>query len=277
MLAFVLLAVLSACGTASSESTDAPGGGGGFEGGDEDGAADEPPGAPDPTDDHSGGDSAGFCQFDEDCEAAAATCCECPTFALPVTDGYSAACEDVECAPPQPGAACAPTRPSCLGGTCQLVCEPVACDVTCDFGFLPDAAGCLGCSPAACAPSPPAVDECVDDSDCVEVPADCCGCENGGSNTAVAAERVDEHIEGLGCEADPICPGVNVCSPDAAPACVGGTCMLATTTAGDDPSPGGPAVCGTPVLVCPPDLVCVLNDPGAEDASQRGLGVCRSP
>src|SRR5690242_21504731 len=35
--------------------------------------------------------------------------------------------------------------------------------------------------------------ECATDTDCVRAPADCCGCELGGNDTAVPASRLAEH------------------------------------------------------------------------------------
>jgi|GEM_PF-1276620 len=282
-LALAAVIAMAGCGRGTDEFADSPGAEEPGEGTADPDDGDADPGSGGGAPDAPPPDAPARCAVAADCEAAAATCCECPTFSLPVSEGYGAACEDVDCGPPPDdteGGACAPTRVQCDGGTCRLFCEAVACDVRCEFGFAPDPAGCLRCSADACAPEPPAEAECTLNSDCARVPADCCGCAEGGADTSVPVGRVDEHIEGLECDAAPICPGVDICDPADVPRCIDGTCMLAPDPGGEDdsPEPPGdePAVCGTPDRTCPAGQVCVLNDPEAQEATNRGLGVCRA-
>src|SRR5690606_34537172 len=71
---------------------------------------------------------------------------------------------------------------------CELACKPLACEqigAPCAYGYAADANGCLTC---ACAEPEP--NGCVADVDCARTRADCCGCQQGGFDTAVlAAER----------------------------------------------------------------------------------------
>lgn len=211
-------------------------------------------------------DHADQCVLDDECELAGSSCCECPSFALPVSDGFGDACDDIDCPPDD---SCPAVQAACDEGACVVQCSPIPCDTTCENGFAADGFGCLVC---ACAPAAPTA-ECGDDDDCVEVPADCCGCQLGGSDTAVPADRVAEHIDMLDCPAEPACPGVDVCMDDYTPVCVFGQCML--TSAVD--TPGTPfTLCGRSDLPpCPDGEVCVLNDPEAKDVSLAGVGVCR--
>lgn len=217
------------------------------------------------------------CATAADCTGASASCCECPTYALPVASGWQDSCEDVTCEVPPSCAA----APACEQNQCVLRCLPVTCDLQCPGGFAADALGCLSC---ACSesPSPPA--ECSLDTDCVQVPADCCGCARGGADVAVPQGQVDSYDDGLGCSGTETCPGVNVCDAGVVPRCIGGACTLAEPPPADpDPPPDGDGgsmtdtYCGSPDLPpCPTGQVCVLNDPAAMDASEAGLGVCRS-
>ncbi len=236
---------------------------------DDDGAFGDPAAPPD-------------CQVDLDCVAAGATCCECPTFALPASSGWEDACADVDCPSPS-GQSCPLTEAVCESGACVLRCEAVACDLSCPGGFAADAFGCLVCE---CHGGPPANEECAVDEDCVQVPADCCGCAMGGTDTAVPAGTAGEFEDSLGCDTTPACPGVDVCEPGLHPTCLGGTCRLVADDAGggtDAPDAGvpnepsdDPVRCGTDSLPpCPSGEACILNDPAAEDASSEGVGVCR--
>lgn len=218
------------------------------------------------------------CAIDSDCTAAGDSCCECPTFAVPLSSGWDDSCEDVTgCETP---ASC-PTEAACDQGRCVLRCRAVVCagDSSCEAGFARDADGCLTCE---CA-TPPAdtSPECDGDGDCVQVPADCCGCANGGVDTAVAADRADDFAEGLGCDTPVSCPGVDVCDRTQVAQCVAGTCRLVPQTdAPTDPDggPGGGALrfCGTPELPpCGPQESCVVNDPDSPQASEMNVGVCR--
>ena len=160
-------------------------------------------------------------------------------------------------------------RALCGDGTCALACPTIDCTVPCDDGFAVDAEGCLVC---ACAPAPPAP-ECMFDTDCVQVPADCCGCAQGGADTAVPAAAEEEHRDGLACPPAPVCPGVDVCEPGATVTCAAGRCAL-----GDGGAPMGvpDGACGTPDLpACPAGQVCVLN--ADDEATLAGVGVCQDP
>jgi hypothetical protein len=225
-----------------------------------------------PDRDYSDPASLAECISDDDCEPAASACCECPSFALPVSDGFGQACTDVGCGAP---AGCPAVQAACLDGACALRCAPVACDITCEAGFAADEMGCLVC---ACAALPPQTAECQIDTDCAQVPADCCGCARGGQDTAVPAGQVEDHIDALDCPLEPACPGIDTCMENYVPRCVQGACALAAPPDTDTTTPDEPQRCGTTSLPsCPQDQVCVLNDPTAEQATAAGLGVCRDP
>ncbi len=250
---------LAACPAADSESGDVP--------------DDGPPLA-----------GAAECVIDEDCVAAGSSCCECPTFALPASSGWESSCEEVGCPAPT---GCATTEVACEAGSCVLRCQPVQCDTVCDSGFAADEMGCLVCpSSASDCPMPdgPAPTSCEADSECVEVPADCCGCALGGVDTAVPSWEVDGFLGGFGCDDEPDCPGVDVCDSSLVPRCIGGDCQLAEPApdenggdAGAGPAPSGGAYCGTSDYpACPEGMVCCLNDPAYEDANAAGVGVCQT-
>lgn len=218
------------------------------------------------------------CELDTDCVAVAASCCECPTFALPADDTRSDACNDVECQDP---VSCAATEVACLAHVCELRCTAVACGVVCDGGFKTDARGCLECE---CSTDRPPDGGCAVDADCVRVPADCCGCELGGQDTALPASEAAAYLDGLelSCGEDAACPGVDACDPSQVPRCLGGACTLGAAIGGPGvPDAGtgpmsGDVRCGTSDLPpCPDGYVCVLNDPESDDASEAGVGVCR--
>lgn len=214
------------------------------------------------------GEPTSACRIDDDCVPAAASCCACPTYAVNRDDPTQAACGDVACPPVPAGAMCPETvRAACEGGQCVLACQAVACDVACDVGFDVDAAGCLSC---ACAG--PQDGGCVADTDCVETRAACCGCAEGGADTAVLAGDQAAFDASLGCGSSPTCPQVNVCEPGAAPACVGGHCELATPDRGGLP----PGACGRSDLPpCPSGTVCTVNV--NSQATAQGVGVCVQP
>lgn len=198
------------------------------------------------------------CAIDDDCRPAAATCCECPTFAVAADDPLYQACLNVEC---PAGPQCSASSAVCDQGRCGLACEPLACNVSFATGFATDAAGCLVCEPAVAIG-----DDCTADAGCVQTRADCCGCANGGADTAVAASELGGFDDGLGCADSDPCPGVSVCEAEAAPRCVQGSCALLR---GETP----PAACGRSDLPgCPAGQACVLNLDG--DATVRGLGIC---
>lgn len=197
------------------------------------------------------------CRTDDECRPAAATCCECPTFAVNEDDPLYLACVDVTC---DSAPTCSATSAVCgPSGTCELACEPVTCDVSFVGGYATDAAGCLTC--AAAVPA----GECTADVECVQTRADCCGCAAGGADTAVPASTLSGFDDMLGCDGDIACPGVDVCEADAAPTCTQGRCALLASA-----PPAG--ACGDSNPLCPAGQVCMLNlDP---DATVRGLGVC---
>jgi hypothetical protein len=207
------------------------------------------------------------CEEAADCVLAASTCCECPTFAVATTDGYGDGCALVECPAPDPSGACPALEAACEDQACAVRCAEVAATRTCAGGFARDALGCLL---DACAEAPAA--RCEDDDDCVQVPADCCGCARGGADTAVLADAADAHADGLACTGDEVCPRVDVCDAGEVPTCVAGACALLGAPSEDDEAT---AYCGTPDHPsCPEGSACVLN---ADDpvAAALGVGVCR--
>lgn len=251
-----LAAVLAAgCITASSEGRDDSGGG--------------PLTPTDP--------ASAECTTDSDCTAAGESCCDCPSFAVPRATGWDESCEDVTC--DEPPSSCS-TAAACDRGQCVLRCAEVACsaDASCPAGFARDAAGCLTC---ACAEvTDPAAAQCQVDADCVQVPADCCGCAEGGADTAVPASDADRAVDELGCDGNASCPGVDVCDPSARARCLAGSCRLSADSGGGDGQDGGlgggDTLCGTPELApCPAGQQCVVNDANSPQASEMGVGVCR--
>jgi hypothetical protein len=200
------------------------------------------------------------CVDDEDCELAGRTCCECPTFSLGAGDPKVDACDSVMCPPPQ--STCSMIRAVCVKNQCAVACEPVAVTKTCVDGFAADAAGCL-------------IDECAvvnapacgGDGDCVETRADCCGCERGGSNTAVPVGVRASYDQELGCTGGESCPNVDTCVVDESPQCAQGTCKM---IAGEVPADA----CGRPDLApCANGAVCTVN--ANDPADKHGVGVCR--
>lgn len=227
-------------------------------------ASDELSGAPNPPEDDGFGSEPYRCVQDDDCVPAAATCCECPAFAVHVDEPTTRACDGVGC--PMPESRCMDNvRAACDEGQCVLACAPMACPAACESGYMMDATGCLTCECAA-----PAADGCSADSDCVQTRADCCGCDRGGSDTAVLASDQAAFDADLNCELDPVCPGVDTCEPTAAPRCVQGRCELLAT--GTLPA----QACGRPDLpACPTGLVCIVNSDS--NANEQGVGVCGPP
>ncbi|CAN5498982.1 hypothetical protein BH11MYX1_BH11MYX1_30850 [soil metagenome] len=206
---------------------------------------------------HGPGNDVSECRVDGDCAAAAAKCCDCPTYAAPNSDSSIDACAGVAC----PISTCPQNvRPACTEGRCELACVAMACSASCADGFVVDDNGCLTCECAQVQ-----VRECIAPSDCRRVPADCCGCANGGLDTAVLAPNVASHQAGLGCPANPSCPAGDSCPAELTPACVQGVCDL------DLPLPT--AACGRPDLPgCPSGQVCTVN--ANSTASSHAVGVC---
>jgi hypothetical protein len=232
--ALTLTAALAACQSVSPAALDNGGGGGGGGSGSGQGTNVE-------------------CAIDADCALAAAKCCDCPTFAVPLTDPAHRACEGISC----PVSSCPMNaRATCSGGACVLACAPVACQLACAQGYAIDPTGCLEC---ACADIP--APACTGDSDCVRTRADCCGCARGGADTAVAAGDQPAFDANLACPTDPQCPGGDTCAAGTAPACIEGACQLVTAAPAN-------ACSGA----CAGGQQCVLNSDA--DATMHGLGVC---
>lgn len=230
---------------------------------------------PDPGD----GAAAQECVVAADCTAAGPSCCACPTFAVVRDSGWEDSCEDVTCEIPPTDC---PAAAACEQGACVLACAEIACDgaLQCESGPAVDELGCLSCACANPDPSAPA-SECQVDADCVQVPADCCGCDQGGADTAVPAAEAVGFSDSLGCSGEGTCPGVNVCDASQMPRCSAGECVLAAAPSDEDRPDAGPGVsepqlCGSTALPpCPAGWSCVLNAADAEDATRMGLGVCR--
>lgn len=283
-LALLLAAALSlACGDSDQAGAD----GDDQAAGDSDDATGDGDGLP-PGEDDSGQSTDGeyACSSPEDCVAVSSTCCGCPDFAARADSDYAAACDEVEC--DEEPAECPLLVADCVDSFCAVVCAPVVADEPCANGFARDSFGCLMNVCRADPPDP--LFACQEDTDCTQVPADCCGCDLGGADTAVNVGQVDAHLDSLGCRRDPACPGLDVCEADQVPRCFAGGCVLAssdegggTDDGGDDSGDGsgdGPpesgALCGAPPFEpCPVGQVCVLNHPDAGDATQIGLGTCR--
>lgn len=232
------------------------------------GAADKGPGDDDDNGSGSGSGSPNRqpCIVDDDCAPAAATCCECPTFAVATDDPVYQACQGIECpmreCPANVGARCS------VDYQCELACEVTECPATdCADGYAIDAAtGCVSC--ACAAPAGPGA-SCRSNTECVATRADCCGCENGGAETAVPASEQAAYDQMLGCDAYPQCPGVNTCAMDAEPSCVQGSCKLVDGGLPDK-------ACGRADLpACPTGEVCVVN--ANDQANMYGVGICRTP
>lgn len=214
------------------------------------------------------GEAAPGCFEDTDCVLAGSTCCDCPTYAVPVGSGWAETCDNVDC--PAPGGSCPALEARCVESACVATCGITACDLSCPGGFVADAAGCLAC---ACAPTN-APAQCQLDTDCVQTRADCCGCARGGADTAVAVAELDSFEAGLGCPDDATtvaCPEVVTCDAALTARCVGGVCQLASGNLTPPDQPAG--ACGRPDLPpCPPGTRCVLNQDS--EANPLGVGVC---
>lgn len=218
--------------------------------------------------DDNGAGAPSHCVRDSDCATAAATCCGCPAFAVHVADPVNRACASGIVCPPDetcPAEVRDSVRAACDSeGGCYLACVEMTCGnpTSCPTGFAVDpTTGCLSCECAA-----PALDGCVDDGDCVQTRADCCGCDEGGTDTAVLASEQAAYDATLGCMASPACPQVNVCASNVTPTCVQGRCEL---TMGGLP----PNACGRADLPdCPQGTACTVN--ADDQASMLGVGVC---
>jgi hypothetical protein len=208
-----------------------------------------------------GSGAAPECATDGECVGAAMKCCDCPAFAVPLTDASQQACAAVLC----PYRHCPRNvRPMCDSGRCVLACVAMTCRGSCLFGFATDASGCLSCDCAV-----PVLRGCLADDDCVRVRGDCCGCERGGHDTAVLAEDAAEHDASLHCPVTPQCPVANTCAAAETPQCLRGRCVLGAAAVLP------PGACGRfDLRPCPPGQICVVNGPDAV-VNQQGLGLCR--
>ncbi|HEY4056615.1 MAG TPA: hypothetical protein VGM39_08395 [Kofleriaceae bacterium] len=202
-----------------------------------------------------------LCSNDSQCVLAASSCCACPEYAARADDP-AADCDGVSC----------PAGPQCANNVkaacdpvdgCVLRCIEMQCDQTYNSGFAMDpATGCLACAAPAVISTP----ECTGDSDCVETRQDCCGCANGGVDTAVATSDRASYDAALHCGASPSCPGVNACESGDAPRCVQGGCVLTSAYL-------PPNACGRADLMdCPQGQTCILNRNPL--ATELGVGVC---
>jgi hypothetical protein len=203
------------------------------------------------------GGAAKACVFDEDCVLVGPKCCDCPTFSLPEDDPIVKSCSGVPC----PATTCPDNvEARCVQSTCELVCKPLACGVTCDDGFARDDNGCMSCT---CAALPPA-GGCGVDADCVRTREDCCGCARGGEDTAVLVAQRDAYDAALGCSPTPTCPDMDTCGDETAQ-CVQGRCELL------GPLPAN--ACGRPDLPpCVAGSTCMVN--ASDQADLHGVGIC---
>jgi hypothetical protein len=239
--ALLCLVVLAACpqSNEADRSGEIPGDAGGF---------------------GTGGNGKSACKVSADCVPAAATCCDCPAFAINVDDPAHRACTGVTC----PGNRTCPDNvtAACEQGFCVLACVEMACSETCAAGYTIDPTGCLSC---ACAVPEPY--GCMVDGDCVETRADCCGCQRGGMDTAVLASEQASFDAALHCSGTTTCPQVPACEPDVSPHCIQGRCEL-TSSSGLPPG-----ACGRADLpACPASSVCTVNT--SDQVNMQGVGVC---
>ncbi len=179
------------------------------------------------------------CAVASDCVLAGASCCACPSVAVPADDPGVAACDDVTC----PVSTQCPNNvaPTCDHGTCALACAPLTCPNLCTNGYAADSSGCLTCTCAV-------ADGCTLDSDCHETAADCCGCEFGGSDTAVI--DVNAYQASLNCPSPPSCPGIDTCDSSSVVTCIAARCFLLPSA--DQAVP--PYACGRPDLHPDPEI-----------------------
>lgn len=200
------------------------------------------------------------CVLDRDCMVAGARCCDCPTFAIPLSDPIREACAGVRC----PDMHCPDNvRAACQEGRCALACVAMECPRSCLFGFATDGSGCLTCECAE-----PLATGCLQASDCARVRADCCGCARGGHDTAVLARDAAHHDDDLDCPATPQCPGRSTCDAAATVQCIRLHCVLSAAVRLP------PSACGRIDLPpCEPPDACVINS-GNPIANEQGVGVC---
>jgi len=260
--------VLATC--SSSESAyDSDDGGGDGDGNEDPGDGPEPP-APPP--------GAPQCVTSGECVPAASTCCECPSFAVPKGSDGGEACEPVDC---EIEIECPKVIAICTDDQqCQLVCEPIVATQQCPTGFAHDDFDCLIDS-CYLPVDPNPIVACAEDTDCVRVEADCCGCARGGTDTAVAAAHADAYRESLKCGPEPACPGEEnpLCEEPLIERCIAQRCALLSAPGEDGGDGDGgrvePVFCGTPEFGdCPDGFVCFLNAHDADEANRIGVGTC---
>lgn len=206
------------------------------------------------------------CATAADCVLASDTCCECPTFAISIADPKAEACDAVGC-DNDPSTCATNVEAACDAGRCVMACAQLTC-LPCPDGYLTEVNGCLSCT---CVAPATAMPKCTADADCTRVRNDCCGCDQGGEDTAVAIADAVAFDQSLMCTTDPACPGQGnlsepTCGAEFQPRCVRGSCALL-----DAAMPA--TACGRADLpACPAGTTCQINvDPAA---SQYGLGIC---
>jgi len=253
--------LLGCAGTEDSTAlgTPAPGG---------DGVGDgrEEPSSPEPG---GGAGSASLCTIDSDCSLAASTCCECPSFAVPAGQGFDSGCAAVDCTG-GPTSLCPAIQARCMDGQCSASCSPILTSKVCEFGFVRDGAGCLL---DKCAAADTTAGECTVDSDCVQIPNDCCGCARGGTDRAAPASDAQAIVDAQACGGTLLCPEIYVCDAEKVPRCVSKTCVLAPVSQPPALDPSAAILCGAPqYAACPASYSCLLN--AFADASDLGVGSC---
>ena len=150
--------------------------------------------------------------------------------------------------------------------TLTLGCAGDSCGVECgEADACPTGSACdrIFCIRAPCPSFCNAVDPafaCETDTDCVSVPADCCGCSMGGESLAINGDYADARRPV--CEGT-FCPAVYLCR-DEQPACVANRCELV---------PAAPSGECTPEECGPrPRSVTLMCDDGSVGGN---TGVCQ--
>ncbi len=152
----------------------------------------------------------------------------------------------------------------CSGAECAVEC---GADDACPIGTECDRVVCVRAPcPSFCRTIDPTT-ACEVDSDCVSIPAGCCGCSMGGENIAVNGDYADARRP-TGCEGR-ACPAVYLCA-DERPACVANRCELVPATPAGECTP---EECGPS-----PRVATILCDDGSTGGlvgcSRNADGVC---
>ena len=72
---------------------------------------------------------------------------------------------------------------------------------------------------------------CEEDSECIIVKKDCCGCSSGGESFSINIDYEQYWTNKQSEECDQvICKMVYMCLPDMAPACIEGSCKIISNT-----------------------------------------------